>query len=266
MTELLAAGTATATRLVRTASGEPRGRMLLLHGLGCGTGGWRPLISAVPADFEVWEAQLPWTVGGDRSWSLRGDSTHWLVEAFAGVDGPVDVVVAHSFSANMVLELLTRGRLTDLSGVVLASPFYRASDRLFDWATMSAYVDGFLTILDEGLRVHSGDQLADDVRRLMALRLREHLGPYSWMKFFDAYLRTPFLDVSAVRVPMLVVGGDRDVAARPADASALAAAVTGCRVELIADCGHFPMVERPETFNRIVNDFLARLSRRASGA
>jgi pimeloyl-ACP methyl ester carboxylesterase len=240
--------------------------MLLLHGLGGGTSGWRPLISAVSGDFEVWQAQLPWTVGGDRSWSFRGDCTEWVVEAFAGVNAPVQVVVAHSFAANMVLELLARGKLTDLSGVVLASPFYRASDRLFDWATISACLNGFLGILDDGLRVHSGDLLTGDVRRLMALRLREHLGPYGWMKFFDAYLRTPFLDVAAVRVPMLVVGGERDVAARPADASALAAAVPGCRIELIADCGHFPMVERAETFNRIVNDFLARLSRRPPGA
>jgi pimeloyl-ACP methyl ester carboxylesterase len=264
MTEIVTAldEPAVTCRLARAARTGPVRRMLLLHGLGGSSVGWRRYSGTAPDEVEVWLADLPWSVGQGSSWTRRTEPGDWLLDAVTRVGAPVDVLVAHSYAANLVLEQLAAGRLDGLSGVVLVSPFYRADERMFDWATIVAYLDGFLPILDEGLRVYSGGALTEDIRDQVARRVREHLGPYGWMRFFDAYLRTPYLAVDGLTVPVLVVGGDRDVAARPADARALASAVPGCRVELIADCGHFPMVERPEPFNRAVNEFLAHLPTR----
>jgi 3-oxoadipate enol-lactonase len=60
----------------------------------------------------------------------------------------------------------------------------------------------------------------------------------------------------SVRVPTLVVCGAEDAGTPPAQNRGIAALVPGARYEEIADARHFPNVERPDTFNRIMLDWL----------
>jgi 3-oxoadipate enol-lactonase len=66
------------------------------------------------------------------------------------------------------------------------------------------------------------------------------------------------LAVGRVDASLLVVAGAEDVLTGPAHASALAAAVPGARLELIAICGHTPQVERPAELARVLVPFLRR--------
>ncbi|MEV5749257.1 alpha/beta fold hydrolase [Actinoallomurus sp. NPDC052308] len=59
-----------------------------------------------------------------------------------------------------------------------------------------------------------------------------------------------------ISVPALVVAGDRDVVTGVAESEAIAAAVPGARLEVIAGAGHLSNVERPEAFNRLLLEFL----------
>ncbi|MFB6889897.1 alpha/beta fold hydrolase, partial [Kitasatospora sp. NPDC056327] len=178
-----------------------------------------------------------------------------LVGRIARATG-AQVVVAHSFAALALLEHLASPRPADLEAAVLVSPFYRPRPGDFDWATLAHYLEDFHLILDEGLRVSAEDRLDAATRRAMALRVRERIGPYGWTDFFGAYLRTPSLALERVRPPVLVVAGRDDLAARPADARALAAALPRARLEVLPGCGHFPMAEQPERFTRLLEDFL----------
>jgi 3-oxoadipate enol-lactonase len=59
-----------------------------------------------------------------------------------------------------------------------------------------------------------------------------------------------------VRVPTLLVVGDRDLPDIPESIDMLAAGIPGARKVLIPDTAHLPPLERPAEFNRHVRDFL----------
>ncbi|MFO0995900.1 MAG: alpha/beta fold hydrolase [Alphaproteobacteria bacterium] len=65
-----------------------------------------------------------------------------------------------------------------------------------------------------------------------------------------------------IKAPTLVVCGTEDLGTPPADNKRLASLVPGARYEDIANARHFPNVEHPEVFNRIMMDWLA--ARRSS--
>jgi 3-oxoadipate enol-lactonase len=69
------------------------------------------------------------------------------------------------------------------------------------------------------------------------------------------------LDFSAalgrVRAPTLVIAGGADVGTPPAMSQALAAAIPGARLAVIAGAAHLSSAEKPEEFARLVIDFLS---------
>ncbi len=69
------------------------------------------------------------------------------------------------------------------------------------------------------------------------------------------------LDVTArlgqVNCPVLVLVGDKDPGTPPAMAEAIAQAIPGARLEVIADAAHFANVEQAERFNAALQGFLA---------
>jgi len=61
-----------------------------------------------------------------------------------------------------------------------------------------------------------------------------------------------------IRVPTLVVCGEEDVLAPPAEAEAMQAAIRGSTLEIVPRAGHLAAAEDPETFNRALLAFLSR--------
>jgi 3-oxoadipate enol-lactonase len=61
----------------------------------------------------------------------------------------------------------------------------------------------------------------------------------------------------SLKVPMLVVCGDKDEGTPPAGNKRIAELVPGARYEEITDARHFPNVERAEAFNRTMLGWLA---------
>ena len=58
------------------------------------------------------------------------------------------------------------------------------------------------------------------------------------------------------KVPTLVVCGAKDEGTPPAGNKRIAELIPGARYQEIADARHFPNVEHPEVFNRIMMDWL----------
>ncbi|MFG1317026.1 3-oxoadipate enol-lactonase [Xanthobacter autotrophicus] len=69
----------------------------------------------------------------------------------------------------------------------------------------------------------------------------------------DADLRAAAATITA---PTLVIVGDQDPATPPASAQALASAIPGARLEVIADASHIPCVEQPAALARVLVPFL----------
>lgn len=257
------AARAAAPRLRRASGAAPPVRVLLLHGLGCRTSMWDPFVRLAGERLEVWDIELPWHGIADGRWSHQEDNAAELARIIAGPDGVTgfDVLVAHSFSANLLLEAVTAGLLQPVP-TVLTGPFFRSAADDFDWKTITYYLSDFHLIFAEGLRVGDGQRLDPDTRDIWARRLRDQLGPYGWVRFFSSYLRSPFLDLAAVTAPQLVLIGDADIAARRDGAEALAAALPSAGLELFDHCGHFPMLEQPARFAGAINAFIDSLPHR----
>jgi 3-oxoadipate enol-lactonase len=60
----------------------------------------------------------------------------------------------------------------------------------------------------------------------------------------------------SLKLPLLVVCGSDDAGTPAADNRLLAGLVPGGRYEEIGDARHFPNVEHPDTFNRIMLGWL----------
>ncbi|TBX99089.1 alpha/beta fold hydrolase [Rhizobium laguerreae] len=59
-----------------------------------------------------------------------------------------------------------------------------------------------------------------------------------------------------IRVPTLIVVGNEDIITPPAESVALSKGIPVSRLEIMSDAGHFPMLEQPQAFNRILESFL----------
>ena len=255
-------------RQVRRGSGPDPLRILLLHGL-CGSAAlWDPFVRLADAGCELWAADLPWRGTGVPGWPDR-PVEEWLAQAVADLPGGADVLIAHSFGTSAVLRWLDRqapapdgwflvgGRR--LRGLVLVSPLYRADPADFGWDSIAYYVDEFDGIVAEGLRMSAGRALPADRLRAVALRVRDLVGPYGWIRFIDTYLRMPEVRGDRLAMPVLVIGGELDTVAFPTDAKALGEALPTATVHVLPESRHYPMITAAETFAGLTNTFLRTL-------
>jgi pimeloyl-ACP methyl ester carboxylesterase len=85
-------------------------------------------------------------------------------------------------------------------------------------------------------------------------RNRESTARYAW----SPYMHDPKLKgrLHRIRIPTLVLWGDKDRLSAPDYGRAYAAAIPGARFELIERCGHFPHLEQPDAFARQVLGFI----------
>jgi pimeloyl-ACP methyl ester carboxylesterase len=227
-------------------------RVLLLHGLAGKPAVWDPLIALLPEGVEVTNVEQPWHGMSDGTWAHDPDPVRLVVDA---VRPEHDVVVAHSFGATLLAEAYATGRVPARPSVLLC-PFHRSSVGEFDWPTITYYLNDFHRTFEEAMRVGETARFPEKRRAWLARALRDQVGPYGWMRWFETYLRSPLLDFAEVEAPQLVLSGVHDVAARPEDGRALAKSLPHGRFELLDDCGHFPMLEQPARVAALVHDFL----------
>jgi pimeloyl-ACP methyl ester carboxylesterase len=250
-------GTVTVTaRLLRRAARRPVATVGLVHGLGAGHPVWDGVLAALPDDVDAWVFGLPWDAAQGPAWALPRDTRIWLERALSLVPDPPDTLVAHSFGANVLLDHVVSQDGAGIGGLVLLSPFYRCSPSAFTWPVIDHYLNDFTDLLAAGIRARSGG-LAPDTVTAMAEKVRDRIGPYGWMRFFDLFVATPMLDLTAVSMPCLIVGGDRDTASYPEDNRRLAERLARGTVEILPHSGHFAMVDDPVRVAALVGDFLS---------
>ena len=247
----------------RRPSGGTGHRVLLLHGLANSDSVWQPVLERWTGDDEVWSANLPWRVNTPTPWSRAGDPVDDLGAALRRVPGGADVVIAHSYAANLLLELLSRPGSPRPQRVVLVSPFFRPTAADFTWADFQHFPARFRRITEAGVDMHARGRLGPAARTQMVDRVCELVGPYGWARFLEVYLRTPWLRTDLVTMPVLVVAGADDFSPPAGESAALAGVLPDARLRLIAGTGHFSMVEHPATFLAAVGEFLGGASRPA---
>ncbi len=242
---------------VRRVSGNMQYSVATLHGMEDHWQVWQSLANHVDARLGLFALDLPWSGQHGQLWGLQHSARDWVKLGLGLVKTDVSVLLAHSFGANAVLDYLSTYGTSSVKAVVLISPFYKHKHEDFDWPLMIHYIDRFQQLLEEGLKVrYKKNWYAPEVVSGMAEKVRNRIGPYGWLEFFTLFSRTPELNLQSIHIPCLVLGGEHDFAAFPADCEALARALPYGRVEILEGCGHFSMLERPAAVFFRVNDFL----------
>lgn len=248
-----------AARLRRrgSADGRPAVNVLLLHGMGGGVSNWDALAGLLAPHLQLWDVRMPWSLTGDSGWARDPEVTQWVSgpvrQVREATGGGPDVIVAHSFAANVTLELLAEpGGLT--TSAVLISPFFRGTRADLDWAAIIPSMESCYARIDHEIRTRRSE-----VRGTLAHRLIRLLGPDAPKRFYDVYRRTWHLDLAWLTTPLLLVAGGNDIEASFEGVRVLGQRVPHADVEVLDGCGHFPMLDRAAELAGLIDAFAGKV-------
>ncbi len=230
-------------RMLRGGSGPP---LVFLHGAN-GLPVWLPVFDLLAKKFEVFVPEHPGFGSSDNPAWMRniGDLAMYYLDFLDGL-GPYQVhLVGQSLGGWAAAEVAVRNcsRLATLSLLGPAGIRVKGmpSGDNFIWdaeeSVRNLYHDQ--SIPDRMLAMPVSDEQAD-----LMLNNRFATAKFGWEpRWFNPSLERW---LHRIRIPTLVVWGKNDKLFPSAYAARWGERIPGSRVEVIADCGHVPAVEKPE--------------------
>jgi len=170
--------------------------------------------------------------------------------------GPA-VIVGHSMGG-MVAQHFCLERPEQTAALVLVATIASdAEDRLISKRIASdATRMGFARAFDRHFDAWFAPGAPESVRGWVKRQMRatpDDLG----LELVSDYSRFDLTGrLGEIRRPALVIGTRSDDSAPPGESRRLAGLIPGARLALIEDCGHFPMLEKPESLSRALLPFL----------
>lgn len=191
--------------------------------------------------------------GGYTIEQLAGD----VSAAMAALEFGPAVMVGHSMGG-MVAQQFCLERPEQTAALVLAATIASdPEDRLISKRIVSdARRMGFSRAFDRHFDAWFAPGAPHALRGWVKRQMRstpDDLG----LQLVGAYRRFDLTRrLGEVRRPTLVIGTRSDDSAPPRQSRRLAELIPGARLALIEDCGHFPMIEKPESLSRALLAFL----------
>jgi pimeloyl-ACP methyl ester carboxylesterase len=102
------------------------------------------------------------------------------------------------------------------------------------------------------------DRQGDETLRAILHTMAEETGPQAFVRQQRAIMTRPDSRplLTSVRCPTLVLVGDGDEPTPPALSEEIAAGIAGSRLVVVPDCGHLSTLERPQTVNQALVEWL----------
>lgn len=232
-----------AIRTVRP--GAPGGiHAVFAHGLEDSWASWRPLAQHLPESWEISLIDLPWRPGSDYSWRVR-PSGSWLVDAFAALDRPADVLIAHSFGAHAALEMMTTDTLELVvkpTELFLICPLYWAPHFTATWPVFDKAREVFAQHIADGVRAQLGartGKLPQDVIGTMCARAVERVGPLGLLTVFDRLVSSRTLPLERLDARLMFLAAQGDPTLPSVAARYLATHVNGAEMHVSEEFDHF---------------------------
>jgi 2-hydroxymuconate-semialdehyde hydrolase len=242
--------------------------VLLLHGTAPGTTAVANFSSLLPA-LSGYRAIAPDFLGFGASAKppgLRYGPNLWVEQAFALADDlALDrlVVVGNSMGARVALTMAVQ-QPRRISGMVLMSPRLRPSRSAAQELIRAYRPDP--AAMAHLLRTCFATDPASVTEQMIADRYRDSAAPgaHAALQAMFGELSTAGLGpshdlIAALRIPSLVIAGRDDRVVPHTDAVELAGLLTNSDLHVLGGTGHWFALERAETFNALVLDFLRRL-------
>ncbi len=195
--------------------------------------------------------------GVAKSMTTVDDLAYFYLDLIEALDLRDVALVGVSFGAWIAAEIaikstarLTHLVLADAVGIKVSDRETRDIPDIFaltdsQYAEL-AYADPSLANVDYAAK--------PDAELKIVARNREATARYAW----SPYMHDPKLKgrLRRIRIPTLVLWGDKDRFTSPDYGRAYADAIPGARFELIERAGHFPHLERPDAFARATLAFI----------
>lgn len=247
---------------------EERGQgaaLVLLHGVGGDAACWRPQLEAFGLRYRAIAWNMP---GYGGSAPLAGMTFPALASALLGLLDDLGVerahLVGHSMGGMVAQEVAAScpERLLSLALVATSAAFGRPDG---EW--QRGFLESRLGPLDRGRSmaelasaVVAGlvgatpdpQGVAQAIRSMSAVPAATYRAALHCLLTFDRRAA-----LGQIRVPALLLAGERDQVAPPAMMARMAARIAGARHAVLAGAGHLANLEQPTAFNRALADFLS---------
>ena len=223
----------------RAGSGEP---VILIHGLSASSRWWSRNIDALAERFEVFVIDL---LGFGGSRGTRPFVLTESAELLARWMGTIGIERAHIVGHSM-------------GGYIAAQLAAEHPERV----TRLVLVDAAVPLPREGRLQHAahlGREMRYTPPRFLHLLATDAIlaGPRTiWSAANQIISADLEADLEKITAPVLIVWGERDPLIPPSIGNRLAELIPGAQHVTIANCGHKPMLERPDEFNAVVIEFL----------
>ena len=237
-------------RWLERGHGDP---VVLLHGLMGTMEHWDGTLEALAPMWRAMAPEIPILDGARAEASVEG-LTHYVGAFMEALDLPPAVVGGNSLGGHLALELALRyparvsGLILTGSSGLLERGFTRGVPHVPTAAFVRARMEEIF--YDATLVTPSW---VDSVRRVLTTRVSArrvlHVARSAKRSNLEARL-------GEIRVPTLLVWGKDDRITPPEIAERFRALLPDAHLELIANCGHAPMLEQPLIFNALVEDWL----------
>jgi pimeloyl-ACP methyl ester carboxylesterase len=201
----------------------------------------------------------------DRVLTLRDhDSVRALARATFEAAPPSFALVAHGMAGFVAFEML-RQQPARIEKLVLMSVLAPA-----DTPKQTARREGYLRLVEQGryddiieeripMLVHP-DRVKDPALVEDLRRMARDIGPAAFLNQQRAIMGRPDSrpGLSAISCPVLLVYGRADAITTLEHQQEMLGAIPRARLEVVEDSGHMIPLERPETVNAFLDEFLAR--------
>jgi pimeloyl-ACP methyl ester carboxylesterase len=104
------------------------------------------------------------------------------------------------------------------------------------------------------------DHVNDATLKAIHLGMARATGPATYIREQEATMSRPDSrpSLAAIKVPTLIIVGDKDAITPPDAAREMHQAIAGSELAVIKDAGHMALVEQPEQVNAVLRAFLAK--------
>ncbi len=230
--------------------------MVLLHGWGSSAESLGPIAKALEDRFRVYALDLPgfgWTPAAATTWGTWEYASY--VEAFMdGVGISEASLVGHSFGGRIALVLAAQrsDRIRNL--ILVASAGIRPKRGVLHYVQVGA-VKLARRLFSLPLWGRLGERVIVGIYGRVGSRDYRNAGPMraTLVKVVAEDLRGI---LSSIRAPTLIIWGDRDREVPLSSMQIMAHGIQGSRLEVFEGAGHFPFVDSPDRFTRVVREFL----------
>ena len=247
--------------------------IVFIHGLGGSMNAWTPLLPAL-GRFRCVRPELPGAARSRKAYALGEGTPHGgRLSAEVQADAVLRVCeslgiarahfVGHSFGTIIAQHLAAKApqRVASLTLYgAMAEPVPAQSENLR--ARAAAAREQGLFDIAEGIAQFSLSASTRETQPVTVAYVRESVAAQDAEGFARnciALAEARAARLELIRCPTLVVNGDEDMVTPLSGARHLAERLPQARLEVLARCGHWPMLERPTESQRALRDFIERV-------